>query len=259
MRKTERRKATLLDPRVDPAPVEQIAATRRPDLLFVCEHAGQAIPRALGDLGLAPGDIGRHIGWDIGAEGVARRLAARLGAGLILQRYSRLVIDCNRPPLGMQSVPEASDGAAIPGNRNLSTEDGDARVAGIFEPFARTCETAVADDRLRAAYSIHSFTPRMNGAERPWHIGFCYRQAASGAAKLARRFSAAHPALSVAENQPYQIDDETDWFIPRVAEPRGIAHALIEIRNDQIADEAGQSLWADRLADLFEPHEETAS
>lgn len=256
MRETDRHIAALLDPAVDPAPVEQVAATARPDLLFVCEHAGRLIPRSLGDLGLAPGEIDRHIAWDIGAEGVARRLAAALGAGLILQRYSRLVIDCNRPPLGMQSVPETSDGTEIPGNRNLSDGAGAARVAAIFRPFAEACEVAIADRRIRAAYSIHSFTPRMNGFTRPWHIGFCSRQAGSGSA-LARRFGAAHPALTVAENQPYQIDDETDWFIPRVVEPRGIAHALIEIRNDQIADEEGQTLWAGRLAALFQTSRET--
>lgn len=256
MKEMDRIAARLLDPRVDPAPVEYVAATARPDLLFICEHAGRLIPRSLGDLGLAPGEIDRHIAWDIGAEGVARRLAATLGAGLILQRYSRLVIDCNRPPLGKQSIPETSDGAEIPGNRNLSNEAGAARVVEIFRPFAEACEAAISDRRIRGAYSIHSFTPCMNGFARPWHIGFCFRQANSGG-DLARRFGAAHPNLTVAENQPYQIDDETDWFIPRVAEPRGIAHALIEIRNDQIADEAGQILWAGRLAALFQPRKET--
>lgn len=258
MHEKDRRRVTLLDPGADPAPVEQISATTRPDLLFVCEHAGRAIPLALGDLGLAPGEIDRHIAWDIGAEGVARRLAARLGAGLILQRYSRLVIDCNRPPLGIQSIPETSDGAPIPRNRNLTSDEAAARVAEIFRPFARICEEAITDHRIRAAYSIHSFTPRMNGVSRPWHIGFCARQPEAGTAILARRFGAAHPGLMVAENQPYQIEDETDWFIPRLAEPRGIEHALIEIRNDQIADEVGQVLWADRLANLFQTVRETA-
>ncbi|MDU8944181.1 N-formylglutamate amidohydrolase [Ovoidimarina sediminis] len=258
MQQTDRLTKRLLDPGADPAPVEDIAPARPSSLLFVCEHAGRAVPQALGDLGLSPREMDRHIAWDIGAEPVARRLASAVGARLVLQRYSRLVIDCNRPPLGTGSIPGTSDGTTIPGNLGLSDDDKSARVAEIFEPFAGACSAAAADPGIRAAYSIHSFTPTMNGRDRPWHIGFCARQPDSGASELAERFRLANPDLTVAVNEPYQIDDETDWFIPRVAEPRGVLHALIEIRNDLIASPEGQALWGDWLADLFLSMPETS-
>jgi predicted N-formylglutamate amidohydrolase len=249
--------AGLLDPRRDPAPVEVVPATRRHDLLLVCEHAGRAIPARLDGLGLSERELSLHIAYDIGAEAVARRLAARLGCALVVQAFSRLVIDCNRPPLGRQSIPETSDGVAVPGNRGLSEADKRARADEIFAPFARACEAAVAAPGLRAAFSIHSFTPAMGGVPRPWHIGFLHRHPASRGGELAEAFRAQEPELSVADNAPYRIEDETDWFIPRCAEPRGLPHSLIEIRNDAIREAPGQDLWAARLARLLEAFPET--
>ncbi|MEP2030139.1 MAG: N-formylglutamate amidohydrolase [Paracoccaceae bacterium] len=237
----------LLDPSRDPPAVETVAATSRPDILLVCEHAGRAIPNALGDLGIAEQEMNRHIAYDIGAEWVARDLAARTGAALILQRYSRLVIDCNRPPLGIQSIPEISDGTPIPANKRLTDDEKNARVSEIFQPYADAVRDLVRQHRLTAAFSIHSFTPSFNGQHRPWHLGFCAR-AEPTLGNMASRLAKYDPALTIATNQPYQIDDETDWFIPFVAEPAGLRHALIEIRNDQIAYREGASLWATHLS-----------
>ena len=118
----------------DPAPVEVVNGESDAPLMLVCEHAGRAIPRALGDLGLPADALASHIGWDIGAERVARTVAQRLGAPLVIQRYSRLVIDANRPPETPSSIPEISDGISIPGNCGLSQAAREARVREIFEP-----------------------------------------------------------------------------------------------------------------------------
>ena len=216
------------------------------DVLLVCEHAGRAIPERLGDLGLSPYEMERHIAWDIGAEGLARALAAGIGATLVMQRYSRLVIDCNRPPLGRQSIPEESDGTEVPGNRGLDAAGKAARVAEIFDPYAEAVRRAIARPGLRLAVSIHSYTPALAGVRRPWHAGFCARQDAYARAAIDRLGQ--DPAITVAVNQPYQVDDETDWFIPYAAEPSGLPHALIEIRNNGLSSEAGIARWADRLA-----------
>lgn len=241
----------LLMPDTDPPAVEIVEATKRPDLLFVCEHAGRTVPARLDGLGLRAADMDRHIALDIGAEDVARGLAGRLGATLILQRYSRLVIDCNRPPLGTASIPEESDGTRVPGNQGLSDADKHVRVREIFQPWAEACSARAASPRLRAACSIHSFTPTLGDVARPMHIGFCYRRPESRGDALAERFREANPDLTVADNEPYDISDETDWFIPRVAEPLGVSHALIEIRNDLLATKADRARWTDRLARLF--------
>ena len=115
----------------DPAPVEWVNGESASPLFLVCEHAGQAIPAALGGLGLPPGAVDRHIGWDIGAEALARALAARLDAPLVLQRYSRLVIDCNRPPEHPSAMPAQSDGQVIPGNAALDDAQRQARIESI--------------------------------------------------------------------------------------------------------------------------------
>lgn len=242
------RDAPLLDSGRDPAPVEVVPATGSARLLLICEHAGRALPARLGGLGLTERELSLHIAWDIGAEGVARQLAARLECALVVQRYSRLVIDCNRPPLGAQSIPETSDGIAIPGNRGLDDHAKQARVDEIFCPYARACETLIADPAIRAAVSIHSFTPVLGGIARRMDIGFLHRTPESRGSVLANAFRAQAPDLNVADNEPYRIEDETDWFIPRCAEPRGIPHCLVEIRNDHLATPAAQDAWAARLA-----------
>ncbi|MCX7646455.1 MAG: N-formylglutamate amidohydrolase [Rhodobacteraceae bacterium] len=241
----------LLDARHDPAPVEIVNPEARSPLLLVCEHAGRAVPRALGRLGLSPREMALHIAWDIGAGALARLLARRFGCMLILQRYSRLVIDCNRPPGIAQSIPEASDGIAVPANRNLAPADRARREAEIFAPYAEACAAAVARPEVRFAYAIHSFTPVLGGRARPWDLGFLYRHPASGGAALVDLARRAWPGLVIGDNEPYRVEDDTDWFVPACAEPRGIPHALVEVRNDHLLSAAGRRLWAERLGTLL--------
>ena len=240
----------LLSPN-DAAPVEILRAAAESDILLVCEHAGQATPAALGTLGLSPDDFNSHIGWDIGAEAVARRMSDRLGAPLILQRYSRLLIDCNRPPGSDGSIPKMTGGVYVPGNGGLSPDDAEARKREIFEPYDAAVATTVRKHRFRAIFSIHSFTPYYQGETRPWDLGVLSRRDTVTAQALADAVSQADPDLCIALNQPYQIDDETDWLIPRHAEANGLTHALIEICNARISDAARQDRWAGLLSDAI--------
>lgn len=241
----------LLDGRDDPYPVEIVNPASRSPLLLVCEHAGRAVPRALGTLGLSPREMELHIAWDIGAGDLARALALRFRCTLILQRYSRLVIDCNRPPGNPQSIPEASDGIAVPANRDLPPADRARREAEIFAPYAQACATAMARPRVRFAYAIHSFTPVMAGRARPWDVGFLYRDPASGGRALVDLAARTWPGLVIGDNEPYTVEDDTDWFVPACAEPRRIPHGLIEVRNDHLLSAEGCRLWADRLGSLL--------
>ncbi|MCE8507936.1 N-formylglutamate amidohydrolase [Ruegeria pomeroyi] len=232
----------------DPAPVDLLQADSAAPVLLVCEHAGRAVPQALGDLGLAPGVLDSHRGWDIGAEAVARAVAADLGAPLILQRYSRLVIDANRPPHSAEAMPEVSDGAAVPGNRGLSSAARASRIAEIFDPMDRQIVRLLDSSPRRAAFSIHSYTPNLSGQLRPWHAGFLSRRSRATAEALRDHIADRRPDLVLAINEPYRIEDATDWFIPVHAEARGLPHCLIEIRNDQIDSAPGAALWAGLLA-----------
>ena len=241
----------LLRPGTDPAPVETVNPDAASPVLLVCEHAGRAIPHRLGNLGLSADELALHIAYDIGAEEVANRLAERFGCTLVRQRYSRLVIDCNRPPGTEQSIPAVSDFVAVPGNANLSAAERAAREDEIFAPYARTCEEQTGRSDVRFAFSVHSFTPRMNGISRPWDIGFLFRHPASGGERLVDLCRSMWPELTVGHNQPYSIEDPTDWFIPACAEPRGIPHSLIEIRNDHLLTADGCETWAGRLERLI--------
>lgn len=243
----------LLGP-ADPAPVEWVNRDSPSPVLLLCEHAGQAIPQALNGLGLPDGAIDLHIGWDIGAERLARALACLLQAPLILQRYSRLVIDCNRPPETEGAIPAVSDGITVPGNHGLSVDDRQARRQAVFDPLEAALTQGFDSHPRRAAFSIHSFTRQMRACARdtdrirPWHAGFLARRNINTASTLLAHIARRAPELSLTLNEPYQVDDTTDWFIPVHAEPRGLAHALVEVRNDQLTDGNGTDRWAGLLA-----------
>lgn len=233
----------------DPTPVELINEHSHSPVLLLCEHAGNALPHGKGLLGLQQQQLNEHIAWDIGAAAVARKLATRLQAPLLLQRYSRLLIDCNRPPESAESIPEYSDGVAVPGNFNLSPYERQARQQEIFQPLDRAINEALQRHQRTAAFSIHSFTPQMHDQQpRPWHGGFLTRTRTDTAEALVNHLQRVKPNLTFALNEPYRIDDDTDWFIPRYAEPHGLEHCLIEIRNDQILTDDGINMWSDLLA-----------
>ena len=233
--------------KTDPEPVEVLYGDKLSDLVLVCEHAGRAVPEKLDCLGVSEEILNSHRGWDIGAETVARQIADLLGAPLVIQRYSRLVIDCNRPPFTPQSIPYVSDHADIPGNIAACPAEKTERVKEIFDPMDAAIKRLFETPR-RAAFSIHSFTPEMDGKPRPWQAGFLTRSSIGTAEKLIMAISKQQPELTLAINEPYDIDSETDWFIPHYAEALGLSHCLIEIRNDQIDHPKGAKFWAELLA-----------
>jgi predicted N-formylglutamate amidohydrolase len=238
----------------EPPPFSVIAGSDSSPYLITCDHAGRALPRALGTLGLSPAELDTHVAWDIGAAGVARRLAAELGAFLILQPYSRLVIDCNRPLDVPTSIVSQSEHTAIPGNQHLSECDAEQRAVAIFHPYhdriRRELERREARGLPTILVAVHSFTPVFMGSSRPWQIGVLYqRDPRLGRVLLGLLTS--DPALVVGDNEPYAVSDETDYGIVEYGERRGYPHVELEIRQDLIADDAAQAAWAVRLARLL--------
>jgi predicted N-formylglutamate amidohydrolase len=217
---------------------------------LVCDHASKRLPRRLGDLGLTDAARESHIGWDIGAAELARRLATGLNATLLLSGYSRLAIDCNRPLASPGSVPASSAGIEIPGNQDLGPFEIAQRQAGLFHPYhdaiARLLDRRRARGQPTALFSMHSFTPDFPGQTRPWHIDFAYNRDRRLAGLLLDSFVAEHD-LTVGDNLPYNVDDESDHTIPVHGEKRGLPHVLIEIRQDRLASPALIDRWAERL------------
>jgi predicted N-formylglutamate amidohydrolase len=245
--------ALLLEAAEVPPVLEENAAGRSPFLL-TCDHYGRLIPRSLGDLGLPASELSRHIAWDIGIAGVAERLSKHLDAHLVAQRYSRLVIDCNRPPCVASSIPVFSEATTVPGNEGLTRAAAKARRQSIFEPYHRRIADVI-DRRLQGGrptvlVSLHSFTPVYAGVARPWHIGTLYHRDTRLPPLLLQLFRA-EADLVVGDNEPYAVSDETDYTIPIHGEARGLMNSGIEIRQDLIADQAGEQQWADRLARIF--------
>ena len=245
----------LLEPH-EPAPAVLSREASTSPFMIVCDHAGNAVPAALRDLGLPPAELSRHIGWDIGAAGLSEALGAALGATTIMQRYSRLVIDCNRPPGHATSIPEMSDRTLVPGNAGLAPEDRAARESAIFQPYhaliGRTLNQRARSGQPSVLVAVHSFTPSFQGTGRPMHVGMLFdREPRLGLAlgELLR----GEPGLVVADNAPYALDQETDYTIPVHGEQRELICVEIEIRQDLIATPAGQDEWAARLTRLLPP------
>jgi predicted N-formylglutamate amidohydrolase len=239
----------LLGPN-DPAPFRAREGRADSPFLIVVDHAGRVIPESLGRLGLSEAELSTHIAWDIGVEGVSELLAARLGAFMIAQTYSRLVIDCNRPLSAESSIVTLSEHTAIPGNRSVTPEQARARADAIFHPYHGRIERELArrqqSGQRTILISMHSFTPRFKGFDRPWHCGVLYHRdprLALALLDLLRR-----EGLDVGDNQPYFVSDDSDYAVPRYGEQLGNLHVELEIRQDLIAQRDQQERWGELLA-----------
>jgi predicted N-formylglutamate amidohydrolase len=235
----------------EPPAFQEFQLDGRSDFIIVADHAGARIPRRLANLGLPDSELQRHIAWDIGALSVARRTAQALDAPLVAQNYSRLVIDCNRDPKVASSIPRISELREIPGNLGLSTVEVAARRAEIFEPYHRRIRELI-DARQAAGRRVilvaqHTMTDVYKGDRREMHAAVLYnrdRRFAGLMLDMMRR----DRHLIVADNEPYFVSDETDYTIPHHAEARSLPHVEIEIRQDLVSDETGQTEWAVRVA-----------
>jgi predicted N-formylglutamate amidohydrolase len=239
----------------EPPPFEVVRPDGSSPYMLICDHASARLPRALGTLGVSAADRQRHIAWDIGVAGVARCLSERLDAFLILSNYSRLAIDLNRPPGSPQSIVTLSERTEIPGNFGLSVDAAVQRRRALFDPYhgriREELDRRARDGRSAVLISVHSFTPSYLDASRIWHMGVLYQRDARLAHLVLQRMRMAEE-LVVGDNEPYAVNDATDYSVVNHGEKRGIAHVELEIRQDLIDDAASQASWAKRFADLFE-------
>jgi len=238
----------------EPAPVHVLRLGGRSDFLLAADHAGRTIPRRLEALGLPPAELERHIAWDIGIAGVTERLSASLDAVAVFQTYSRLVIDCNRSPDVDSSIPAISEATEIPGNRDISEADRLGRRKEIFEPYHARIRALLdarqAAKRRTVLVAMHSFTPVFKGESRAMQVGVLYNRD-KRLAHILLDLLRAEGDIVIGDNAPYSVSDLTDYTVPIHAERRGLPHVEIEIRQDLIADAAGQASWAARFAKLL--------
>jgi predicted N-formylglutamate amidohydrolase len=220
----------------------------RSDLVIICDHASKVIPAEYNDLGLSGSDLERHIAWDIGAQGVAERVAAAFDAPAVICGTSRLVIDCNRHPTDPAAMPVKSDGVVIPGNQALTQSDREDRIRRFFHPYHDMIENVIGE-RVREGHrplvlSVHSMTPEMNGKFRPWEISLSsneQRKVSELMLGLLRR----RRDITVGDNQPYNLDPAEDYSTPVHALARHLPYIQVEFRQDQVGTPAGIEKWAD--------------
>jgi predicted N-formylglutamate amidohydrolase len=231
-------------------PYRRIEGDCTSGVLILCDHAENLIPPPYGTLGLTPEDLGRHIAYDIGAAGVAEHLATALGAPALLTRFSRLLIDPNRGRDDPTLVMQISDGRVVPGNAVLDEAEIEARVDGYYAPYHRAIETAI-DTAIAAGkppiiLAIHSFTQAWKSVPRPWHVAVLWDKDPRLACALLQGLQTI-PGIIVGDNVPYSGQLKGDTLYQH-GTLRGLAHALIEVRQDLILGPEGQAEWGERLA-----------
>lgn len=232
---------SVLDPDEPPAFEVRNQEGSSPYVLL-CDHASSRMPRKLGRLGLPAPEAVTHIGWDIGAANVARAVSAALDAPLVMSGYSRLAIDCNRPPGSPASIPAVTCDIHVPGNVDVGAIERAAREEQLFWPYHRAIGKLLAERDARGVtsviLSIHSFTPSLYGEARPWHFGVMYGNDRTLAALFLDAFSK-ESGLVVGDNRPYHVTDASDYGVPTYAERPGRLGVLIEIRQDLIDSAEG--------------------
>ena len=224
-------------------------------LIFVCDHASNALPREYGSLGLPPEAFARHIAYDIGAAEVTRALAAHFGTPAILGPFSRLLVDLNRGPDDPTLVMKLSDRAIIPGNAQASAAEIAKRLRLYYQPYHDNIKSEIARVEGRGVapvlISIHSFTPDWRGWKRPWHIGILWSEKDPRLAKFMLERLARESDLTVGDNEPYSGELEGDCM-DQHAVAHGFAHVLIELRQDLVDTEEKAQKWAERLAPILQ-------
>lgn len=251
---------SLLGP-FDPHPVRVSNPGGASRFLLVSDHAGRRMPQRLDRLGLGRADRDRHIAYDIGIKQVGALLCRRLDACLIEQRYSRLVIDCNRPPGHPGSIATISEATGIPGNASVDDVARASRESEILAPYhaaiAAALDRRAAEGRETVLVALHSFTPVYLGEVRRWHAGVLHDPVAPRGLSpgvgpglpgevLARL--RAEGDLVVGDNEPYTLTASSDYTVPLHAWSRALDHVELEVRQDLIDTPAGQAEWAARIA-----------
>lgn len=248
----EQRFDRLRQEQMDGASYRRIEGDWTRGVLILCDHAENRIPPPYGTLGLSPEDIGRHIAYDIGAAGVAEHLAQALRAPALLTRYSRLLIDPNRGRDDPTLVMQLSDGRVVPGNAVLDEAEIAARVEHYYAPYHHAIDTAideaVAGGKPPVLLAIHSFTQAWKSVPRPWHVAVLWDKDPRLARALLEELRAIS-GITVGDNVPYSGQLKGDTLYQH-GTMRGLAHALIEVRQDLILGPEGQAEWAERLAEV---------
>ncbi|MEH6404657.1 MAG: N-formylglutamate amidohydrolase [Sneathiella sp.] len=224
-------------------------------IFLIADHASRQIPDEFGTLGIDdPALLRRHVAWDIGIEDVTSRMSDKLGATAVFSTFSRLLIDPNRYTDDPAAMPVESDGLRIPANEDLKKADKQKRIDHYFTPYhaqvSRLLDKTMQNHAEPLVISMHSFTPIMNGFERPWHIGVLWAEDERISAPMLEILRK-NPALVVGDNEPYSAQEPFGYTMNTHGTALGVPHVVIEIRQDLIDTHHGAELWANLMVDVI--------
>jgi len=222
----------------------------RSPLLIVCDHASNEVPPELNGLGLGAAERHQHIAFDIGARALAEILCWRCDAPLVAACWSRLVVDLNRYPDDASLIPAVSDGVTVPANLRVDAAERTRRLDAYFHPYhdelGRVLDEMIARHQEPNVFLVHTFTPFMNGTERPWHLGILYEEHRALSDAFIKALGP-DPGFTLGRNEPYDASEPKGYTMFEQVVRRKLPYVCIEVRQDLLADAKGVSAWADRL------------
>ena len=223
-------------------------------IIILCDHASNYIPKTYKNLGLKLSDVNKHIGWDIGALKVAKKISKNINCSLIHSCFSRLLIDCNRHLKSSGAFIKKSEDIVIPGDKNVSKKEKLLRAKKYYFPYHdqinKVIERKLKDKIVPILVSIHSFTPIYFGKSRPWHIGLLQRKDQRLSSIFAKEIKK-NKKIVLGINQPYKLDLAGDFTIPFFSESYGLPHVLIEIRQDLLIKNKSINYWSNFISDIL--------
>ena len=233
--------------------VEVVNGEGASPFVILCDHASNRLPERYGDLGLTSAERASHIAWDPGALAVSLAMVARIDAALVHSTVSRLIIDCNRDLDAPDLIWTLSERTRIAANENLGPEERQFRIATYHRPFHDAIdaliERRIAAGRETVLICMHSFTPVYHGMSRPWPVGLIHGVDDTFTAAVRDALLVGDPGMNVGWNEPYAALNGVTLTLEKHGDAKGLAAVMVEIRNDEIADDAGVERWALRLAD----------
>lgn len=225
--------------------------------LVICDHASNFVPPELNALGLPQSQLERHIAYDLGALEVAQKIAETLQCPMVASQFSRLLIDPNRGLDDPTLVMKLSDGAVVPENKNVDPfrdrTAWQARIDAFYLPYNQAIEASISAaldaGTVPIILSVHSFTPVWRGAQRPWHAAVLWDKD-DRLRNVMVDYMRGQADICFGDNEPYSGRLKNDCLY-RHGTQNGLPHALIELRQDEIADAERQAVWAAHMVAIL--------
>ena len=223
-------------------------------LVLICDHARNHLPPEYSLLGLPESEFARHIAYDIGAEALTRGLAALLGVPAVMAGFSRLLIDPNRGEDDPTLIRQLYDGTIVPGNYPITQGERDRRIRQFYRPYHDAVGEVIArcqrEGPVPAVFSVHTMTDVWNGRRRPWQAAILWDRDPRFAIPMLEELRRTGEHV-IGDNEPYDGALAGDTLY-RHCTVKGLAHALLEVRQDLVRDEAGVAHWVSHLTPMIE-------